>query len=68
MGLSNWSLCTLAPVGEVVLTPGVAFKFLTSGLAKIIFPVRRRITYTVLVCHKTQSKTNNAKKVPMFAS
>ena len=37
------SMYILAPAGEVVLTTGVTFKFLTQGLAKIIFPVRRRM-------------------------
>ena len=46
----------LTPAGEVVLTLVVAFKFLTS------VPVRRRITYTVLVHRKTQTKKKKKKK------
>ena len=53
----------LAPAGGVVLTLGVAFKFLTPGLAKIIFPVRRHMTLTVLVRRKTKIKVLSFKSV-----
>jgi hypothetical protein len=44
---------SLTPAGEVILTPGVAFKFVTAEVSQHHHSCFwRRMTYTVLVRHK----------------